>query len=100
MMRIAMDLTDDDVVVLKALQIAMDKHVSTGAGVLNLPSIEGITPDSVLSICGKLQSVGLIAVPEQRAKTLRVGTYPSGGGFMPLERAEKFLNFISVGGRR
>jgi hypothetical protein len=99
MMRIATELTDDDVLVLKQLRGAFENysHLPPHAThSLAVPVVPGVTPDSVLGICGKLQSLGLIATAEQHAKALKRGAYPRGGGFVPLERAEVFLRFIAT----
>jgi hypothetical protein len=98
MMRIATELTDDDVVVLRQLRGAFENysHLPPHAThSLVVPVVPGVPPDSVLGICGKLQSLGLIATVEQHAKALKRGAYPPGGGFVPLDRAETFLRFIA-----
>lgn len=98
MMRIATQLTDNDVLVLKELRDAADRYAHLPAHemhTLPMPDIEGVPPDSVLGICGKLQSLGLIATAEQRAKALKqFFSFPSGGGFILLDPAEAFLKFI------
>jgi hypothetical protein len=98
MMRIAADITDDDVLVLKAVTEAYQHYLHLPAHAmhtLTVPDVHGFIGDSVVSICGKLQSMGLIATAEQHAIALRKGGYPSGGGFVPLERGEVFLKFIA-----
>ena len=97
-MRIAMELSDEDVLVLRAVEEAWDhyQHLPAHAmHVVTMPEVKGIPGGSVLGICGKLQSLGLIVNPEVRAKALREGSYPTGGGFVPLERAEVFLRAIA-----
>ena len=96
-MRIATQLTDDDVLVLRGLRDAAVRYADLPAyemHTLPMPDIGVVPPDSVLGICGKLQSLGLIATPEQRAKSLKQFGFPSGGGFVLLDRAEVFLKFI------
>jgi len=98
MMRIAMELSDEDVLVLRAVAEAWDhyQHLPAHAmHVVTMPEVKGIPGGSVLGICGKLQSLGLIVNPEVRAKALREGSYPTGGGFVPLKRAEVFLRAIA-----
>ena len=98
MMRIATELSDEDVLVLRAVAEAWDHYQHLPAQAMHtlaMPAIRGIPGESVLGICGKLQSLGLIANPEQHAKALRNGSYPEGGGFVPLERAEAFLRAIA-----
>jgi hypothetical protein len=98
MMRIATELSDEDVLVLKAVAEAWDRYQHLAAHAvhtLTMPEITGIAGESVLGICGKLQSLGLIADPDRRAKSLREGSYPTGGGFVPLERAEAFLRAVA-----
>ncbi len=98
MMRIATELTDNDVLVLTNLRDAVDKYWHLPADAihtLTVPDTQGVTPDAVLGICGKLQSLGLIATAQQHATALKLSSYPSGGGFVPLDRAEAFLKFIA-----
>ena len=97
MMRIATELTDDDVSVLRELRDAFDRYSNLPAHSphsLAMPNVSGLTPNSVLSICGKLQSLGLVATPQQHATALGQFSYPPGGGFVPLDRAQMFLRFI------
>ena len=61
---------------------------------LSAPQIPGVEPEAVLGICGKLQSLGLIATPQQHSSALRKGSYPTGGGFVLLERSQMFLRFV------
>jgi hypothetical protein len=98
MMRIATELADDEVVVLNEVRVEQDRYEhlpATFDHTLSVPKITGMKPDLVLSICGKLQSLGLIAAPEQHAKALSLASYPSGGGFVMLDRAKTFLRFIA-----
>jgi len=98
MMRIATELTDDDVLVLNHLRQAVDRYwrlASDALHTLPVPEVPGFTADSVLGICGKLQSLGLIAGAEQHARALKQASYPTGGGFVLLDRAEAFLQFIA-----
>lgn len=98
LMRIAMELTDNDVLVLKHIRGAMeayDRLPALAVHSLVMPDVPGLTPDSVLGICGKLQSLGLIATAEQRSKASIQGSYPVGGGFVLLDRADAFLTFIA-----
>jgi hypothetical protein len=98
MMRIATELTDEDVLVLKHLGEAVDKYwhlPSIALHTLPVPDVQGVAPATVLGICGKLQSLGLIATAEQHSRALKLGSYPSGGGFLLLDRAEAFLMFIA-----
>jgi len=97
-MRIATALTDDDVLVLRELRNEFQRYEqlpSTAIHTLSVPTLKDVPPDSVLGICGKLQSLGLIATPEQHAVALKRGSYPTGGGFVLLDRAEAFLKFIA-----
>jgi len=94
---IAMELTDNDVLVLKHVREALDRYHRLPADAVHnlmIPNVPGLTSDSVLGICAKLQSLGLIATPEQHAIAISHGSYPTGGGFVPLERADAFLKFI------
>ena len=94
---LAVELSDQDVLVLKALQETQQRYESNGGRVtpnLSLASVPGLSPEVVLSTCGKLLSLGLIADPQQRATSLGVASYPRGGGFMLLERGLRFLKFI------
>ena len=98
MMRIAMELADDDVLVLKQLRDAVDRYwhlPAEAVHTLTVPDVPGVAADSVLGICGKLQSLGLISTAEQHAIALKLGSYPTGGGFVLLDRAEVFLKFIA-----
>lgn len=98
MMRIATELTDDDVLVLKQLKEAVYKYWHLPAHAVHtlmVPDLQTVAPDSVLGICGKLQSLGLIATAQQHAMALKQSSYPSGGGFVLLDRAEAFLKFIT-----
>lgn len=98
MMRIAMEMADQDVFVLKRLRGAVDKYQHLAADALHIlavPDVPGVKPDSVLGICGKLQSLGLISTAQQHAIALKLSSYPSGGGFILLDRAEAFLGFIA-----
>lgn len=99
MMRIAVELTDNDVLVLGHIREALERYGRLPAGApqnLMMPEVQGFTPDSVLGICGKLQSLGLIATAEQHAITATHGGYPRGGGFVLLDRADAFLKFIAA----
>jgi hypothetical protein len=101
MMRIATELSDDDVLVLRAVAEAWDRYEHLPAGAIHkieMPEVAGIPGESVLGTCGKLQSLGLIANPEQRARALSQFTYPTGGGFVPLQRAQAFLRAIATFG--
>jgi len=98
MMRIAIEMTDDDVLVLKQVRDDFERYLHLPADALHtliVPDVQGVQPESVLGICGKLQSLGLIATAQQHAVALRQGSYPSGGGFVPLDRGRSFLEFIA-----
>ncbi len=102
MMRIATELTDEDVIVLKELRAAYERYEHRPEQApapynLLIPEVRGITSDAVLGICGKLQSLGLIATAQQRATALKQLHYPPGGGFALLSRAEAFLKFVTRG---
>src|SRR6266700_1188676 len=59
MMRIATELTDDDVLVLRQLREAVDKYSRLPANAvhtLSAPEILGVTPDSVLESAGTSES--------------------------------------------
>jgi len=98
LMRVAMELTDNDVLVLRHIRDALERYNrlrASGVHSLIMPEVPGLTPDSVLGICGKLQSLGLIATAEQRAIATTHGSYPQGGGFVLLDRADAFLKFTA-----
>jgi len=99
MMRLAVELTDTDVLVLKGVVRAQDTYYSYlsqyAVPYLGIPALQGISPNIVLSICGKLQSLGLITTPQRRAAALNETTIPRGGGFVMLERGAAFLRFVS-----
>jgi hypothetical protein len=97
--RVAMELTDNDVLVLRHIREALERYGRLPPDAphsLMMPEVPGFTPDSVLGICGKLQSLGLIATAEQHAIAATPGSYPRGGGFVPLDRADAFLKFIAA----
>jgi hypothetical protein len=96
LMRIAMELTDNDIIVLRRIREEFETYNSELPGALTMPKVPGLTADSVLGICGKLQSLGLVATAEQHATATTHGSYPRGGGFVLLDRAEAFLKFIAV----
>jgi hypothetical protein len=99
MTRIAMQLSDEDVLVLKAVVGEWERYQrlpGVAAHGIHMPRVEGVAGESVLGICGKLQSLGLIASPELRAKALSEFTYPTGGGFVPLKRAGEFVRAITT----
>jgi hypothetical protein len=94
---LAVELSDQDVPVLKALQEMQQRYERDGGRSMTglpLAPVPGLSAEIVLSICGKLLSLGLIADPEQRAVSLGLGSYPRGGGYMLLERGQRFLKFI------
>jgi hypothetical protein len=94
---LAVTLSDQDVLVLKALRETQERYERDGGRTtpsLALASVPGLLPEVVLSICGKLLSQGLISDPQQRATSLGVSSYPRGGGFMLLERGQRFLKFL------
>ena len=98
LMRIAMELTDNDVLVLRHIRDTLERYHRLPAHAVHtlvMPEVPGLTPDFVLGICGKLQSLGLIATAEQRAIATTQGSYPGGGGFVLLNRADAFLRFIA-----
>jgi hypothetical protein len=97
MMGLAVELSDEDVCVLRALRETQQRYERDGGRTMTglpLAPVPGLSPEVVLSICGKLLSLGLIADPEQRAVSLGLGSYPRGGGYMFLESGQRFLKFI------
>ena len=97
--RVAMELTDDDVLVLRCILETWESYNRRPPGAqysLTMPQVPDFTPDSVLGICGKLQSLGLIATAEQHAIAATHGGYPRGGGFVLLDRADAFLKFVAA----
>jgi hypothetical protein len=61
-----------------------------------LASVQGLPQEKVLSICGKLLTLGLIAEPEQRAVAMGLGTYPREGGYIVLSRGVGLLEFTAT----
>jgi hypothetical protein len=99
MVRIATQLSDEEVLVLHALRDQQTRYEKDGGRTmtgLTLAAVEGLGQEKVLGICGKLLSLGLIAEPEQRAVALGLGSYPRGGGYIVLSRGVGFLEFIAT----
>jgi hypothetical protein len=97
MTALAVELSDQDVLVLKAIQTTQQRYERDGGRTMTslpLSSIHGVSAEVGLSICGKLLSRGLIVDPEQRAVSLGFGSYPGGEGYMLLKRGQRFLKFI------
>jgi hypothetical protein len=98
MMRIAADMTDEDVLVLKRISETYDRYLQLPAHaghILTMPGIDGVERNAIVSICGKLQSLGLIATPERHAAVMGEFGWPPGGGFVPLVRGQTFLKFVA-----
>jgi hypothetical protein len=98
-MRIAMELTDEDVAALRSVLEAQEKYENQPApflGVLKPPLVPELGPNRALSSFGKLQGLGLIIRAQDRAEQLGGVTHPSGGGFFMLERGQNFLRSIAV----
>jgi hypothetical protein len=98
-MRIAMELTDHDVIVLQSVNEAQwryDHQEAPVLGVLKPPLVPELPGEQVLSHFGKLQGLGLIILAQYRSEQSGGGGYPSGGGFFILERGKAFLRAIST----
>jgi hypothetical protein len=96
--RIAMELTDEDVVALRAVYEAQHRYENQKApaiGILKAPTVPQLPREQVLSHFGKLQGLGLIIRAEDYTQQLSGGAYPSGGGFFVLERGKSFLRAIA-----
>jgi hypothetical protein len=98
LMGIAMNLTDEDVVVLLEVYERQKRWERNQASVPNLfapTDIQGIEPERALSILGRLTSLGLIIRAQYRTQQLRTNTYPPGGGFFVLASGTAFLHSLS-----
>jgi len=96
---LAVEMSDQDVTTLMALRETQRRYERdlgslNKTPVLGFPTVAGLSPESALSICGKLLSLGLISPPQQRAMSVGPNSYPSGGGYFLLERGQRFLRFV------
>ena len=99
MIRLAGELSDGDVVLLQHFS-ETEQHSVTNQGrtvfSLKVPNVEGMHGKRVLGICGKLQSMGLIADSQQHALERGGAAYPTAGGYWLFGRADRFLVFMKA----
>jgi hypothetical protein len=101
MMRVAMDLTDQDVAVLREIDRAQSKILKWSGGMAPMdpvnkcwkedpPKVEGMSPAAVVSACEKLQSFGLVTRVDRNNFTLPLSVTPYG----ILEKGHDFVEYI------
>lgn len=98
LMGIAMNLSDEDVVVLlevRERQHRWERNQTTQPSLFAPTDLPGIAPERALSILAKLTSLGLIIRAEDRTQQLRANTFPGGGGVFILATGARFLRALS-----
>ncbi len=96
-MRIAMELTDDDVLVLERVYQAAQgyEHSKGWNDTIFAPEVPEIPRGRVLTSFAKLQAFGLIIKPQDHAVLTRSASYPTGGGFLVLPLGVSFVESIT-----
>jgi hypothetical protein len=94
-----MTLADEDIVLLRAVAENHNRYQMRSPftpEVLQVPTKTlGIAPERLLSVYGKLTSLGLIMQGQDRVEQLQAHSHPTGGGLMLLDRARVFLQSVT-----
>lgn len=101
MMRVAMDLTDQDVGVLREIDRAQKEILKWSGGMAPMdpvndswkndpPKVEGMTPSAIVSACEKLQSFGLVMRVDRVNTKLNLSVTPYG----ILQKGHDFIQYI------